>query len=131
MAETTTTLKSSLMPAMNVDSCLSSRSTLASVPVRSSVVMATVAMERLGPDTRFSKSTLQGAMASGDRTATRPRMRTVAKRTTGRGEDRNICSAVTAGLSSWGETLLRDAMARAASKTTISDRWRRDCSRKG
>jgi len=61
MASTTTTLNSSEISDMKPSICFIKRSTDASVPVLSSVVMARVEIVRLASVIRFSMSTLHAA----------------------------------------------------------------------
>lgn len=65
IASTTTILKSSAMSLMKPLICLSSLSTLPSFPVLSSVVMASVAIERFWSVIRLSMSMLQLVTAMG------------------------------------------------------------------
>lgn len=65
MASTTTILKSSAMSLMKEPICLSRRSTLLSLPVLSSVVMASVAIVRLESLISASRSRLVAATAPG------------------------------------------------------------------
>lgn len=127
---TTTTLNSSASSDMKPPICLSSRSTDDSLPVLSRVVMARVAMERLGSEMSASMSMLHPVTASGCAMATALRVRTAAKRSTGLAEPRKSWRTVTAGVSSREETSRMPQMARAASKMTSSDLWRRHDSRK-
>mmetsp|Transcript_3997 Transcript_3997/g.13008 ORF Transcript_3997/g.13008 Transcript_3997/m.13008 type:complete len:263 (+) Transcript_3997:962-1750(+) len=99
-------------------------------PVLRSVVMASVAMERLTSVIRFSMSRLQAATAAGKVMATRFSVRTAAKRSVALGDDRKSCSTVMDGASSRLVTPGREQMVRAASYTTISDLWRSEASRK-
>jgi len=78
MASTTTILNSSAMSVMNEPICLSRRSTLLSLPVLSSVVMASVAMLRFWSLMRLSMSMLQLVTASGCVIATCARARDAA-----------------------------------------------------
>ena len=131
MASTTTTLSSSLpTSAMNAPICFMSRSTLASEPVLSSVVMASVAMERLASPMSASRSSLHLATTGACAAASLCSVRTAAKRSAGLGDARNMCSMVMAGPRSRDETLGRLQTARAASKITISLLWRMQPSRK-
>mmetsp|Transcript_6058 Transcript_6058/g.24080 ORF Transcript_6058/g.24080 Transcript_6058/m.24080 type:complete len:212 (-) Transcript_6058:1627-2262(-) len=129
-ASTTTILNSSWMSLMKLVICLSSLSTLDSLPVLSSVVMASVAMERFWSEMSDSMSMLQLVTASGCVMAMRLSVRTAAKRSTGLELLRKSCSTVTAGASSREVTSRMLTIARAASKMTISPLWRRQLSRK-
>mmetsp|Transcript_12633 Transcript_12633/g.31109 ORF Transcript_12633/g.31109 Transcript_12633/m.31109 type:complete len:206 (-) Transcript_12633:961-1578(-) len=115
MASTTTILNSSVMSLMKPVICFMRRSTDAALPVLSSVVMASVAIERFTSVIRFSMSRLHVVTASGCVMATRFSVRTAAKRSVALGDDRNSCSTVTAGVSSRDVTLGSAQMARAAS----------------
>mmetsp|Transcript_8329 Transcript_8329/g.22214 ORF Transcript_8329/g.22214 Transcript_8329/m.22214 type:complete len:222 (-) Transcript_8329:889-1554(-) len=130
MASTTTILKSSAMSDMKVPICLSSFSTLPSLPVLRRVVMASVAMERFWSAMSVSMSMLQVDAMTGWLMATLLSVRTAAKRSTGLEEDKKSCSTATAGASSRAVTSFKLQMARAASKMTISVLWRRQLSRK-
>mmetsp|Transcript_51956 Transcript_51956/g.126738 ORF Transcript_51956/g.126738 Transcript_51956/m.126738 type:complete len:225 (+) Transcript_51956:1287-1961(+) len=130
IASTTMTLNSSAMSAMKDPICFMRRSTLLSLPVLRSVVMASVAIERFESAIMFSRSTLHVVTVSGNAIATLLSARTAAKRRVGLGEERKSWSTVMAGVSSRCVTLGSWQMARAASKMTISERCRRQLSRK-
>mmetsp|Transcript_39177 Transcript_39177/g.99261 ORF Transcript_39177/g.99261 Transcript_39177/m.99261 type:complete len:222 (+) Transcript_39177:1379-2044(+) len=130
IASTTTILNSSAISDMKLLICLSRRSTEPSLPVLSSVVMAKVAMLRFWSLISDSMSMLQFVTAMGCVMATLLRVRTAAKRSTGLEELRKSCSTEIAGVSSRLLTLFMLAMARAASKMTISLLWRRQLSKK-
>mmetsp|Transcript_22058 Transcript_22058/g.55297 ORF Transcript_22058/g.55297 Transcript_22058/m.55297 type:complete len:225 (-) Transcript_22058:837-1511(-) len=130
IASTTMTLNSSAMSDMKEPICFMRRSTELSLPVLSSVVMASVAMLRLLSAIMFSRSTLQVVTVRGNAIATLLSARTAAKRSVGFGEERKSWRTVMAGVSSLCVTSGIWQMALAASKMTISERWRRHDSRK-
>lgn len=82
MASTTTILNSSAISLIKPLICLSSRSTELSLPVLSSVVMASVAMLRFWSVMSVSMSMLQLVTAMGWVCATLLSVRTAAKRKT-------------------------------------------------
>ena len=81
----------------------------------SSVVIASVAMERLASVIKFSMSRLHVLSACGWLIAILLSVRTAAKRSVGLGELRKSCSTETAGASSRALTFLMLMIARAAS----------------
>ena len=95
--------------------CFISRSTPDSEPVLSSVVMASVAMERFESLMRPSMSMLQGVTAIGCAIAILLSVRTAEKRHAGFGEQRKSCSTVIDGDSSRCATDVSEQMAVAAS----------------
>ena len=113
-------LNSSVMSPMNVEICFINRSTLPSLPVFRSVVMAKVAMERFELEMRVSISGLQDWTAVGLKVATLWRMRMAANLVTARGEVRNSCRVWMAWVISESETSRTLQIALAASKLTIS-----------
>jgi len=115
IASTTTILNSSAISDMKEVICFISRSTPDSEPVLSSVVIASVAIERFESLISPSMSMLHGVTASGWTIATLLSVRTAAKRSVGLGEQRKSCSTVTAGASSRCVTPEREQMAVAAS----------------
>mmetsp|Transcript_59614 Transcript_59614/g.136746 ORF Transcript_59614/g.136746 Transcript_59614/m.136746 type:complete len:209 (+) Transcript_59614:1733-2359(+) len=115
MASTTTILKSSAISDMKEVICFISRSTPDSEPVLSSVVMASVAIERFESLISPSMSMLQGVTASGCAIASLFRVRTAENLHAGLGEHRKSCNTVTDGESSRCVTLGSEQMAVAAS----------------
>mmetsp|Transcript_13061 Transcript_13061/g.42265 ORF Transcript_13061/g.42265 Transcript_13061/m.42265 type:complete len:209 (-) Transcript_13061:918-1544(-) len=115
IASTTTILKSSAISDMKDVICFISRSTPDSEPVLSSVVMASVAMERFESLMRPSMSMLQGVTAIGCAIAILLSVRTAEKRHAGFGEQRKSCSTVIDGDSSRCATDVSEQMAVAAS----------------
>lgn len=120
MASTMVILNSSVISVMKPEICFISRSTLASLPVLSSVVMANVAMERLLLEIRSSMSGLHALTACGLKDAKLCRMRRAANLVTALGEVRNSCSTCTACVTSASVTSRMSQMALQASKLTIS-----------
>ena len=130
IASTTTILNSSGMSDMKAVICFMSRSTEDSAPVLSSVVIASVATERLESEMSASMSMLQFVTESGWIIATLFSARIAANRSVGLDDDRNSCSTVIAGCNSRGVTQFRSVITRAASKITISLLCRKHDSRK-
>mmetsp|Transcript_5709 Transcript_5709/g.12563 ORF Transcript_5709/g.12563 Transcript_5709/m.12563 type:complete len:209 (-) Transcript_5709:1060-1686(-) len=115
IASTTTILKSSAISDMKDVICFISRSTPLSLPVLSSVVIASVAIERFESLMRPSMSMLHGVTASGWAMATLLSVRTAENLQHGFGEQRKSCSTVTEGESSRCVTFGSEQMAVAAS----------------
>mmetsp|Transcript_7502 Transcript_7502/g.23721 ORF Transcript_7502/g.23721 Transcript_7502/m.23721 type:complete len:209 (+) Transcript_7502:2842-3468(+) len=115
IASTTITLNSSAISLMKVVICFISRSTPASEPVLSRVVIASVAIERFASLIRPSRSMLHGVTAAGCSIAIRLSVRAAAKRSVGLLEQRKSCSTVIAGESSRWLTLGRPHSAFAPS----------------
>uniref|UniRef100_A0A0A9ERT0 Uncharacterized protein n=1 Tax=Arundo donax TaxID=35708 RepID=A0A0A9ERT0_ARUDO len=117
------------MSDMKLVICFMRRSTLDSLPVLRSVVMARVDILLFWSEIRLSKSTLQFVTARGRVTATLLSVRTAAKRSTGLDELKNNCNTVIAGANSRLVTS-SSVICRAASKITISALCLRHDSRK-
>mmetsp|Transcript_20043 Transcript_20043/g.35781 ORF Transcript_20043/g.35781 Transcript_20043/m.35781 type:complete len:333 (-) Transcript_20043:467-1465(-) len=120
MASITTILNSSAMSLMKLLICFIKRSMLNSLPVLRRVVMAKVAIFRLGSEISDSMSMLQVVTASGCVVATLFSRRTAANRRTGLWDVRYNWRTRMAGVKSLGLTVFNEQMHFAASNTTIS-----------
>jgi hypothetical protein len=120
MASTTVTLNSSVMSDMNVEICFISRSTEASLPVLSRVVIAKVAIERLVFEIKDSMSGLHCRTASGLKLAKVCSILIAANLVTARGEVRKSWRTWMALPTSASVRSGMLQMAFAASKLTIS-----------
>lgn len=108
-------LNSSAMSFMKVEICFISRSTLLSSPVLSSVVIASVPIDRFESVMSASMSSLHLVTHTGYLNATSLSVRIAQKRKVGLVDDRKSCSTVMAGLRSLASTPGRLQMALAAS----------------
>lgn len=120
IASTIVILNSSVISDMKPEICFINRSTLASLPVLSRVVIAKVAIDRLLLEMRSSISGLQTLTACGLKEAKLWRIRRAANLVTARGEVRNSCRTWTACATSASVTSRISQIALAASKLTIS-----------